>query len=309
MFNQLDYFKETSETLKLARNVKNNFSPLSEGVVFVLSFFAMLLFTGLMTLLFIRGIPENTDTYILVTQTCFIFSILFTLLIVTKVEKRNLRGMGFSREKVLSYIVKGFCLGFVMFLIVTVIGTLVGLYKFDYLNFSTWYLAIPYLLTFIIQSFAEEIYTRGWVIPLFSRNHSVIVAIGISVLLFVVGHAGNIGFNVGSIINLVLVSVLLAFMLLKFDNIWICGGVHSAWNFTQGYLLGFNVSGINTSSLFNFSQTTNNIISGGAFGPESGLIVSFVLLLVIIFVYKIWFSLDHILFNGLNVCSLGYRLI
>lgn len=70
------------------------------------------------------------------------------------------------------------------------------------------------------------------------------------------------------------------------DNIWICGALHSAWNFTQSYLFGFNVSGIDTSSIAHFSQTAPNILNGGIFGPEAGLIATFILLVVIIFLWK-----------------------
>jgi hypothetical protein len=138
-----------------------------------------------------------------------------------------------------------------------------------------------------IFRFAEEIYTRGWIIPLFSKNYSVFVAILVSTLFFVVGHVGNNGFNVVSIISLILFSILLSLLFLKADNIWICGALHSAWNFTQSYLFGFNVSGIDTSSILHFGQTTPNIINGGVYGPEAGLISLVITFLAIIFVWKV----------------------
>ncbi|MBO7719206.1 MAG: hypothetical protein J6S29_03525, partial [Methanosphaera sp.] len=57
---------------------------------------------------------------------------------------------------------------------------------------------------------------------------------------------------------------------------------HTAWNFSQGVLYGFKVSGAQIPSILNFSQVGYNIINGGAFGPESGLISTFVVVVVII---------------------------
>ncbi len=56
------------------------------------------------------------------------------------------------------------------------------------------------------------------------------------------------------------------------------------WNFTQGYLFGFNVSGREMVCLFSFGQNSQSIIGGGTFGPESSLITTFVIILTLILV-------------------------
>ena len=90
-----------------------------------------------------------------------------------------------------------------------------------------------------------------------------------------------------SVVNIFIVGIVFAVLFLRFDNIWICGGVHTAWNFSQGIIFGFNVSGISTPSLMNFSQAGQNLINGGSFGPESSLIatVVFVIVLILAFCY------------------------
>ena len=287
MFNQLENFKKTSETLKEAALAENKHSPLIETYIFIFSYIALMLALALVTIILTEGVPAGSDSYVLLTLGAFIVPIIISLFVITKIEKRSLRGIGFSRDNIVSSLVKGLVLGFVMFILVVVIGMALGQYSFEGFDFSSINLALPYLLVFIIQPFAEEIYTRGWIIPLFSKNYSVFVAIMVSTLFFVVGHVGNNGFNVVAIINLLLFSVLLSVLFLKADNIWICGALHSAWNFTQSYLLGFNVSGIDTSSFALFSQTAPNIINGGVYGPEAGLIAAFVTLFAIIFVWKV----------------------
>ena len=281
----MEYFKKTSETLKEATLAETNRSALTETLLFILLYVAMILITGLFMYVITWGIPENTDSYLLLSLGGFIVSIIFTIFAVTKIEKRSLRSLGFSRENIGSNLLKGFVIGFVMFVLVVFIGMILGQYTFLGFDFSSLYLAIPYIIVFIIQPFGEEIFTRGWIIPLFSKNYSVFTAIVVSTLFFVVGHVGNNGFNIVALINILLIGVLLSLLFLKFDNIWICGAFHSAWNFTQGDLFGFNVSGLNMSSLLHFSQAAPNIVNGGSFGPEAGLITTCISVLIIIYLW------------------------
>lgn len=287
MFNQLENFKKTSKTLKEATLAESNRSPLIETYLFIFSYIAMVLILALVTLVLTEGVPEGSDMYVLLSLGAFIVPIILVLFVVTKVEKRSLRSMGFTRENIGSSLCKGLIIGSGMFILVVVIGMILGQYSFDGLDFSSLYLAIPYFIVFLIQCFSEEIYSRGWIIPLISKNYSVFGAIVVSTIFFVAGHSGNNGFNIVAVINIILFSVFLAILFLKNDNIWICGSLHFSWNFIQSFVLGFNVSGINTSSFVHFSQTTNNIINGGVFGPEAGLISTFVILLSLIILWKV----------------------
>lgn len=286
IFNQLESFKKTSETLKEAQKAKSNYSKLTETFIFIFSYIVMIWLLALFTLMMVNGVPENGDSYVLLTLASFIVAIIITLFIVTKIEKRNLRSVGFTRDNIMSSLLKGFILGLGMIILVTVVGVLSGQYSFTGFDFSSLYLAIPYFILFTIQSFAEEIYTRGWIIPLFSKNYSVLTAIVVSSLFFTVGHVGNGGFNVIAMLNCVLFGIFFSILLLRADNIWICGAVHTSWNYAQGYLLGFNVSGLNISSIMNFDHIHPNIINGGIFGPESGLIATVVVVLALIFILK-----------------------
>lgn len=66
--------------------------------------------------------------------------------------------------------------------------------------------------------------------------------------------------------------------------------MHFAWNFFQGYLWGFPVSGglPKEESIFNQSTTGMNLFTGGSFGPEAGLIALLLFLIIDgILIYKI----------------------
>ncbi|HMQ30492.1 MAG TPA: CPBP family intramembrane metalloprotease [Chloroflexaceae bacterium] len=58
-------------------------------------------------------------------------------------------------------------------------------------------------------------------------------------------------------------------------NLWMPVGMHFGWNFVQGPVLGFPVSGTLKPSLITLQETGSDLLTGGAFGPEAGLIGMF----------------------------------
>lgn len=55
-------------------------------------------------------------------------------------------------------------------------------------------------------------------------------------------------------------------------NLWLPIGMHWAWNFVQGSILGFPVSGTAPPSLIVQQPVGSDLLTGGAYGPEGGLI-------------------------------------
>lgn len=85
-------------------------------------------------------------------------------------------------------------------------------------------------------------------------------------------------------VNIILIGVLFAYMYLLSGNIWMCIGYHITWNYFQGNIFGFLVSGTSSRGLLTTVIEKDTIINGGAFGPEGGLVVTFIILLGFIFV-------------------------
>ncbi len=46
--------------------------------------------------------------------------------------------------------------------------------------------------------------------------------------------------------------------------------MHAAWNFAEGPVFGFPVSGLDMGGLFRLQITGPDWLTGGAFGPEAG---------------------------------------
>lgn len=64
-------------------------------------------------------------------------------------------------------------------------------------------------------------------------------------------------------------------------NIWLPIGMHWAWNFVQGTVLGFPVSGTNAPGLIVQQPVGSDLLTGGAYGPEGGLVGMFFRFVVI----------------------------
>ena len=139
------------------------------------------------------------------------------------------------------------------------------------------------LVGWIIQGGTEEIVTRGWLMNVLGARYNIGIGLFISSTLFGLLHLTNPNVSFIAVINIILIGVFYGLYVIKTNDLWAVCGMHSAWNFAQGNLFGFEVSGINVevSSLMDLNLVGNDFISGGIFGPEAGIASTVVLLISI----------------------------
>ena len=95
----------------------------------------------------------------------------------------------------------------------------------------------------------------------------------LSSAIFGVLHAANPNASAISTFNIVLAGLFLGLGLLLTGELAIPIGLHITWNFFQGNVFGFAVSGLDAGTTFiAVEQGGNALLTGGAFGPEAGLI-------------------------------------
>lgn len=145
-----------------------------------------------------------------------------------------------------------------------------------------------YLPAFGIQSFQEELLTRGLLQRVIKDKWGVTPSIIIPSLFFAVLHLANDGIHVVAVLNLFLVGILFALMVYATGSLWYAAAAHGAWNYVQGVIFGQQISGIDLGgSLLRFDVISNNtLINGGAFGPEGSIIVTLILSLGIAYYYN-----------------------
>ncbi len=143
------------------------------------------------------------------------------------------------------------------------------------------------LIGWIVQGGTEEVLTRGWLMNILGARYNITFGLILSSVFFGLLHLGNPNISYIAILNIILVGLFFGLCVIKTNNLWIVCGMHSAWNFAQGNLFGFEVSGLNVQvgSLFDLNLVGNDIVTGGIFGPEAGLASTFVLALGILTVF------------------------
>lgn len=157
---------------------------------------------------------------------------------------------------------------------------------------------VIYLAAFVLVGFAEEILARGYFMSALRQTKSMPLIVSVSAVLFSLMHMMNNAFSVIPFINIVLVGLLFAYMYIKSGSIWMPIGFHITWNYFQGNVYGFSVSGMKSDGLITTQLASDNILNGGAFGPEGGLIVTAVIILG--FVFTKWYYKDN-MFNFLDM--------
>lgn len=222
----------------------------------------------------------------------FLYTIIAFFLWVRFIEKRPIRTMGFSKGNGLSEFAKGVLVGAIMITTVLVVFFITGDAKFERIQFSLPFLVswMLVLIGYILQTTAEEIYIRGWLVPIISYHKNAYLAILIASTMFSYFHLDNNGASWLSTLHLFVFGLFTAVYAMKRGNIWGPCGFHFAWNFIMGNVYGFHVSGYDSeSSLMYFTTSNRTFITGGQFGPEGGipgLVVFILALLWAIFILK-----------------------
>jgi membrane protease YdiL (CAAX protease family) len=152
------------------------------------------------------------------------------------------------------------------------------------LNFSL----LSGLILFILVGINEEMFARGYCYTVLKQTNVRWLPMVLSSVIFALMHSLNSGISPLSYLNLFLFGVLAVYMRIKSNNIWLSIGYHITWNYFEGNIFGFLVSGQATSALYNLNTPINNLINGGNFGPEGGLVVTLVLILQFIFMWRFY---------------------
>lgn len=152
-------------------------------------------------------------------------------------------------------------------------------------------LLIAYLAYFILVALFEELMFRTYALFVLAERYPLTVAVLINSLGFGLVHLANPGYTPLAFLNIMLAGALFSvFTLLKQNVSWAIG-IHFGWNFAQGILLGYKVSGINTPRALVAQPIGEAYLSGGTFGIEGSIFCTLVLgILVIWLLYRYRFA-------------------
>jgi membrane protease YdiL (CAAX protease family) len=86
-------------------------------------------------------------------------------------------------------------------------------------------------------------------------------------------------------VGIFLAGLFLAFGYIRTQQLWLSIGLHIGWNFSEGVIFGFPVSGLDGFHLPSITTIGPDLWTGGSFGPEAGLIILPALILGTFLIY------------------------
>ncbi|SHI85201.1 hypothetical protein SAMN02745163_00860 [Clostridium cavendishii DSM 21758] len=240
---------------------------------------------------FLKSNAENTNFNLISMIINTGFVILAVFLWVKFYEKRNLKTLGFYKKNAFNKYLIGFFFGFLMLALSALIIVITCDVEITpgTLTFSRMFPFLLVILAWLIQGASEEILLRGFMLPILSKRFGIWTGILGNSIIFAALHLLNPGIAPLAILNLILFGIFASLYTIYSGSLWGACALHSAWNFTQGNIFGFLVSGTHASGdiVMFINYKSNNLINGGTFGPEGGLTVSLLLILASILLIKL----------------------
>jgi len=130
------------------------------------------------------------------------------------------------------------------------------------------------LLGFALVGFYEELLYRGYHLQNIRDGMGLRWGLLLSAVSFAVSHLSNPNVTwYSTLLGLLAAGYFLAYGWVRTRQLWLSIGVHIGWNFFEGHVFGFPVSGIGVVGLIRQTPTGAAAVTGGPFGPEAGLII------------------------------------
>ena len=266
------------------------------AILFFISFFIFIAVFDLIGIAIVSSISEYSfeeyisDTDLLMENKMMLlmmvsqlFGTLFTVWLFQKfVNRESFTSIGLEFSGYKDDFVSGLLLG--VGLIALGFGTL---YIFNFLSVASIQFSLIdqlfYLSLFAVVSLNEEIAIRGYILQNLSSSFNKYIALVLSSLVFMIMHIGNPNMSAVPLFNLFLAGLLLGVYCIHKNNLWFPIGAHITWNYFQGPVLGFEVSGNDVDSIFIQSLNGSELITGGEFGFEGSIILTTFMIIGIIY--------------------------
>lgn len=129
-----------------------------------------------------------------------------------------------------------------------------------------------FLVLGICPSWQEELTYRGYWLQNVKEGLNLALAIALTSITFAARHLSNPHANSLSTLVICLAGLWLAYAWFTTHQLWLPLGIHAGWNFFEGIVFGFPVSGLNSFHWIEQTVTGPAWITGGAFGPEAGVV-------------------------------------
>ena len=151
--------------------------------------------------------------------------------------------------------------------------------------------ALAFFIAFVFVGWNEELLSRGYHLQTIASGLNLFWGIIISSAVFGLLHLGNPNATWISAAGIFFAGIYLAYGYVRTKQLWLPIGLHIGWNFFEGVVFGFPVSGLDIYALLRIKISGPELWTGGAFGPEAGLIVLPSLIVGGLLIY--WFTMKR----------------
>jgi len=220
-------------------------------------------------------------------------------------DRRSFRSFGFCITK--EWWVDfgfGFGLGAVLMSLIFLVELTAGWIKIDDYFFTkdpemTFITSLGYpFVTFLVIGFYEELFSRGYQLKnlaegfsgkFFNPRAAIILATILTSGGFGLLHVLNPHSSLSSLLNTILAGIFLATGYILTGQLAIPIALHISWNFFQGCVFGFPVSGgiFQSATFILIKQSGPDLWTGGQYGPEAGLLATISMLIGILMI-SLW---------------------
>ena len=263
------------------------------ALVFMLLFMVCALPAGMMVGMLLMGNHDNHAASIPLTAIIVslfvssIISVLLTILCRRVIDRKSVMSLGFSWRGYLQEVYTGFFLGPILLGLGSLL--LFAVKKLNWTN-ATFH-ASDFFIALVLMcmiALSEEMVFRGYILNNLMQSMNKRAAWGISAALFALAHGGNMGITSIATVNLFLGGLLLGINYIYTRNLWFGIFFHFSWNFFQGPVFGYEVSGVPLQSVLHPDLKGPWWITGAPFGFEGSLITTFLFIVALLLLFAVY---------------------
>ena len=189
-------------------------------------------------------------------------------------------------------LILGALLGGAALLLATVVAAAFGGYSiaFHFSEGAAWRTLVISGAIFLLGAAAEEAWFRGYALQTLTRSGQAAMGAVMTAICFALIHSNNPNVpRVFMLTNTTLAGLWLAIAYLRTRSLWFPLGLHWAWNWVMGSIIGLPVSGITelaSQPLMNTDLRGAAWLTGGNYGLEGGIACTVALVLITFLIWR-----------------------
>jgi len=267
---------------------------IKKAIIDIVCFFVLLILMSPIALslssLLNRMIPQiaMNNTFLLIIQETLTLGCVFLVSwIVLRYSRMPFSGLGISLRGRWKDWLAGMLFAIALYVVGFGASLSLGAVSVSGASFHFSSLLLSFLL-FLLVGVTEELMMRGFVLGrMLDGGVNKFTALFISSVLFSLLHLFNPNFELLPFLNILLAGILLGASYIYTRNLCFPISLHWFWNWIQGPLLGYEVSGNRLEgSVLTLSLSEPNLINGGSFGFEGSLLCTILMIVGSVLIFR-----------------------